>query len=553
MVSLIELEFPNLEKLLTTATTASDSSPSRPIHLTRQPRKLAFDDSSLLVSETESFREREAELSIVKTRFASTEARRSPSTPVSSKFREEFDLEPKVTESPVARKSSRFAKLAKFAIKSYDGPTTPLHQPTTPLHHPVEDLLSIPVPGFNPDELARRKGAEEEDAMGGAWGGTPRKKSALQRKHSDEPKTVFGALMISKKKKKSKVGINDPKTAGEEYQKQFDERLAVKEAVMDSWEEEMAAIAAKSKAKSKNIVKKKVPTGPDLRFPLTWARFPSHSRHERSFSAGRPDHIQAKDFAMKSAGNGEPTWYMHERKHHLYHYEGDDHPSHADDARKKNIVEKLSNKIREEIDNYQNAGEDPEVEDTFGRRSSYNLGLKLKFPELEILPMELRTAAQMEKEVLEQLAEQNRLEELANTDMGTVDGSFDEDNMPTRSVSIADPKFYDECLVHNKAGWPKRSESKKSKYRTWSAKDLSEWDGSDVHGRVGSGCGSGRRRRKELSLRKSTDDYHAELKEMEKVERENVLRVVEEAWGRKKGKGRSVTTSTREVFLETET
>ncbi|CAG8981098.1 hypothetical protein HYALB_00012618 [Hymenoscyphus albidus] len=529
-----KLEFPNLEKPLTIATTASDTSPSRPLPLTRQPRKTAFDDSSLLVSETESFREREAELSIVKTRFASAEARRSPSTPVSSKFREEFDLEPKADETSVPRKSSRFGKLAKFAIKSYDGPSSPLH-------HSKEELLTVPVPGFNPKPSGQLQ--KTEDPMGGSWGGSRGKRRGLRRrKGSDEPKTVFAALMMKRKK--------DPKS---DKNGESDDNLEAKDVVMDLWEDEMAAIAGKAKMKSKNIVKKKVPTGPDLRFPPSWSRFPSHSRHERSFSAGRPENVEARDFAMTIAGNGEPTWYLHERKHHLYHYEGDDHPSHADDARKKGVVEKVAKKLKEEIKNYQNAGEPPEIEDTFGRRSSLNPTLHLDRPELEILPMELRSAAQMEQEVMEQLAEQKRLDNLADMDMGTVDGSVDEDNVLPRSVSIADPKFYDECLVHsNKTGWPKRSESKKGKYRTWSAKDLAEWDGSELCGSVRSGCGSGRRRRKEVSLRKSTDDYHAELKEMERLEREKVLRVVEEVWGRKKGKGKSemVENSVKEVSLE---
>ena len=113
-------------------------------------------------------------------------------------------------------------------------------------------------------------------------------------KASDEVKTVLGVLaFIGRRKQKTKGTVNaDNKNA-------HDNPDILRELAMDSWEEEMSAIASKAKAKSKNMVKKTKPTGPDLRFPLNWARFPTHSRHERSLSAGRPDNIQAKDFGSE--------------------------------------------------------------------------------------------------------------------------------------------------------------------------------------------------------------------------------------------------------------
>jgi hypothetical protein len=452
----------------------------------------------------------------VKARFASIESRRCTSTPVSSKFREEFDLESSIPESSIVRRPSKFSRLTKFAIRQHDGPVGGM-----------EDLLGVPMPDFITSETAARRRSGADEALGGSWGGTPRKKSRKLSTSNDEVKTVLGGLafMGNRKKKKS--------TASSEHRGADDDQEHLKELVMDSWEEEMAAIAGKAKAKSKNIIKKTKPTGPDLRYPLNWARFPSHNRHERSLSARRPDSVQAKDFAMKSVGNGEPTWYLHERKHHLYHYEGDDHPSHADDARKKGIFEKVHKIIKEEIKNYETKGEPPEIEDTYGRRSSLNVPLEADFPELEILPMEIRTAAQMEKEVLEQLAEQNRLQELANTNMGTVDGSVDSGHAVevVGGVSIADPKFYEDCIITStKQLSPEKSRSKKGKYRTWSGKDLDTFRSMSS---TSSGCGSGKRRRIELSLRKSTEDYHLELREMEKVEREKVLQFAKEAWGKK--------------------
>ncbi|EHK99115.1 hypothetical protein M7I_5035 [Glarea lozoyensis 74030] len=441
-----------------------------------------------------------------------SESRRCPSTPVSSKFKEEFDLEPSIPESPIVRRPSKFSRLAKFAIRQHDGPAAG-----------IDDTFGVPTTFAHSPSARKKSGAEE--ARGGAWGGTPRKKSKRPSKSADEVKTVLGGLAFMGNRRKKKKS-----TAGEENNGEDDDPKHMQELVMDSWEAEMAAIAGKAKAKSKNIVKKNKPTGPDLRYPSNWARFPSHTRHERSLSAGRPDKVQARDFGMKTVGNGEPTWYLHERKHHLYHYEGDDHSSHADDARKKGIFEKVHKILKEEIKNFENRGEPPEIEDTYGRRSSMNVPLETDFPELEILPMELRSAAQMEKEVLEQLAEQKRLQDLADTDMGTIDGSVDSGRAEVvGGISIADPKFYEDCVVTTTRQLsPDKIESRKGKFRTWAGKDFDTFKSLTS---VSSGCGSGKRRRRELSLRKSTEDYHAELREMERVEREKVLSFAREVWG----------------------
>ncbi|KAH6674525.1 hypothetical protein B0J14DRAFT_43183 [Halenospora varia] len=502
---------------LTTTKTASDSSPSRSVPLTRQPRRPTFDDGSILASETDSFREREAELSVIKTRFASSEARRSPSTPVSSKFREEFDLADLPPDTPIVRMPSAFARLARLAIRSYDGPA-------------MEEILSIPMPDFAPDEL-RKKKLVEEDVLGGVWGKAAKKNERKKsRKERIEDELVIKSILGGfRRKKPKKVNINDHKSAAEEYQKRFDERVAVKELVMDSWEEEMAASAAKAKAKSKNIVKKSKPTGPDRRYPATWSRFPSHSRDDRSRSAGPPDQIEAIDFAMAKRENGKEIWYHSERKLHLYHYDNDDHPSHADDLRKKNLKEKLEKSIENKMYDYQNSLDAPVPEDTFGRRSSMNTELKMEFPELEILGIEVMATDDMEREVEEELAEKERKEHLANTDMGTVDGAADSENdsepVEIVEVSIADPKFYEDCVVN--VAEVLSAVDNKRKYRTWSGKD---WDGY----RYEDSRRSRHARSSSLVLRKSTDDCCTELKKMEVIERDKVLQAAEEAWGRKK-------------------
>ncbi|PQE26790.1 hypothetical protein CJF31_00003480 [Rutstroemia sp. NJR-2017a BVV2] len=95
--------------ILDTPTTINVSTTSLNAPLSRYSAR-QIDESSLFASETTSFRERELELSHIQARFASSEARRSPSTPISSKFREEFNL-----PAPMQPSRSPFQKLVRLA------------------------------------------------------------------------------------------------------------------------------------------------------------------------------------------------------------------------------------------------------------------------------------------------------------------------------------------------------------------------------------------------------------------------------------------------------
>jgi hypothetical protein len=516
--------------------TINGSSTNLAIPLVRQPRRLTIDDNSILASETESFREREAELSVVETRFAASETRRVPSTPRSSKFREEFDFKPQEADTPTNRKPSAIARLARLAIKSYDGG--------------MEDLMSVPVPDFEPSQLKPRGGGSPYNPYGdddvdvtGLWGRALKKnadaKANETREHlqipvkktrrdsrkkstySDEiPKGALGTLKALRKSKKKEP----EKSAAEEYQERFQERLAVKEQVMDSWEAEMDAIASKSKIKSRNIVKKSKPSGPDRRYPASWARFPSHSRSERSLEARSGDKVDTKDFALKGTDNGKTVWYHSERTYHLYHHDDDDHPSHLGETEKgitRKVLEKLGVGV---VDKTESIGLEPNPEQTYGRRSSLNVGGALEYPELEILPVVMKGEDELANEVYDE-REEKRRRGLSQRMVRNVDGSLDgdEDEMDiSMTLSIADPRFYDDCVpdpaVLDGDGMEMKPKTGyKEKYSTWSGKD---WEGYKSHGTI--------------ALRKSTDAVLDEFLAMEKVEREKVLQHAEEAWGRKK-------------------
>ncbi|KAM3072471.1 hypothetical protein ACMFMG_009271 [Clarireedia jacksonii] len=106
--------------ILDTPTTINVSTTSLNAPLSRYSAR-QIDESSLFASETTSFRERELELSQIQARFASSEARRSPSTPISSKFREEFNLP--VSVQPSRSPFQKLVRLASIKRRSEDTDT----------------------------------------------------------------------------------------------------------------------------------------------------------------------------------------------------------------------------------------------------------------------------------------------------------------------------------------------------------------------------------------------------------------------------------------------
>lgn len=532
----LELENSPVMDTLKNVSTWDISLSSLGLPLARYARRPTMDDSSVVNSETDSFRRMEAELGVVETRFASSEARRAPSTPVSSKFREEFDLEPLPAKVPQSHKPSAFSKLARLAIRSYDGAQN------------MEELLNVPVPDFEPDVL-RSPGAGPlsplDDDASGLWGKAmkkkggskakevgdqlhiARKRSSQGRKKSaveeEKPKGAFEGL-INLRRGKKKAELNDHKSAAEEYQKRFEERVAVKELVMDSWEAEMEASAAKAKAKSRNIVKKNKPNLPDHRYPASWSRFPSHSRSERLSSASSVDHVHVKDFANLGKKDGEIVWCLA--------HEDDGHHTELEYLKKKKgILDKVKEKIDHEV--YRTDTQVQQANSSNGRRGSLSMAGELEYPELEVLPLSMITAAQSPEEAEKDFQERERKLKLMKAN---IDGSMDfeiEEEMNESIISIADPKFYEDCLVDSyedvdadmleemlpKIGW------KKDKSRTWAGKD---WEGYKSE-----------RRNRNMSLgsvflRRSTDDHCTELEILEKVERERVLKAADEAWGTRK-------------------
>lgn len=485
-------------------------------------KDVTVNDDASEVPETHSYLERETELEAIRARFASGDTESRSSTPRSSKFTEDFNKRNSTATSK--RKSLGFLRLPNFGLKTYDGTNT------------TEDLLAVPMPQFNMSDDTTRN-AESSTPLGDVndmstqWGkavaaNDARDKVGIERvksAHGRSSNPLLAEIQRSKEKKMDKKG-GQAMTAAQQYEKRFKERLAVKEMAMDDWEAEMDAGAQKAKAKSKNILQHKKPTGPDRCFPWSWSRFPSHTREERTASAGEYEQVANHDFAMRMNADSEQVFHQCREtdEGHMH----DDHPDwHKYDPKPVGVMERLEDQVSQTIYKIEvhGGGSKPFEFQTNGRRGSMTIAGKVQYPELELLPI----TPGFQKPVSRKASARSTTPHAASaTKPGTYfDGANDDSDLEESMISIADPDFYKDCLV----------EMTESRFNT-PAKQLASLPVSKTLTRSMTWHGRGSKRGRfhhgrnlsteDLVLHGSTQDFYEELLEMEKAELTRLLHMV---------------------------
>lgn len=417
-------------------------------------------------------------------------------------------------------------------------------------------LLAVETPSIDPLQV-------RDEEAGGVWAKALKKTQnefelkahAARRSSKKERKDVPGSFAafrnsISVKLMKGKQKANMDEGEGQkseadplaDHDYHFEmqrtlrrqaEQIEASRVKAEQWADELDARERQAKAKSAAIGRGRSLQRSTLP-PSSWARFPSHDRSERTTSAGPDDNVDSKDFAIKEIKDGEIEWKMSDRKHHHHHHEKEHHHS---------LPVRLSRQIRASLYKLRATKSTVMTDAGHGNRSSISLGGKLEFPELEMLPgavMETRLCEEVERETEAEM----RINERIARQMVFSDGSDidivveDMETGDISQVSIADPKFYDDCIrvpsedgagddvmcvrstisaatveVH-KSPILDKSIFPREKYKTWSGKD-----------RVSRKFMDG------MVLRRSTVDFQVELEMMERLERERVIKTAEEAWG----------------------
>jgi hypothetical protein len=484
---------PQAPPIIVTTATATDvnrSADSHGIPSSRHDHRYAI-KSPILVSETLSFREREAELDKIKIRFPKSMEKLGQTSSVRSKFNEDFGG--KQTPPPtVAQKNPSLSmvlqlpRLAKLVSRSYDG--------ANPFEFQVPGRqgfgytfsnssrstggtvsLSSRSPATEmPGSPARDPLQPHGDDAEGIWAQALKwtqeefqsqlatESSPMKKDLSDHHGSFLAIGNVSRRLKgKGKASMDSLKDVnvvrllneGMDIQlkrelRQQARKVETERAKAHEWADELKARERQAKAKTAAVGK-----GPFLPCakmpPESWARFPSHNREERTASAGLPDHVSSKDFAIKDMRDGVIEWMTSDRKHHHHH--------HHKKEQHHSLPMRLSRQIRTSLYKLRTTKSMATGDAIHGRKGSVSVGGKLEFPELEIIAGEIAGEGlyeEVERETAEVMRRDERVARMVVFGEGGIDGEVDsEGNMTvlelgeTSEISIADPRFYDDCIT----------------------------------------------------------------------------------------------------------
>lgn len=412
----VQQEPPNIA---TASTVAEVEMPNNglEIPLSRQDRRHII-ESSMHASEILSFCEQESELGMIKTRFPIPVKNLGSTIPVRSKFNEDFGepqipLQTALCGKPSVSLGSQLPRILRWTSRSYDGSVPfELQIPNgrqgfgytfSNRSHSTASSVSpdarcpgtrIPnVPEIDPLQL-------QEDSEG-IWAQALKRTQEeyqLQNKAELSPmrrerKDVLGSFLTigsmswKLKGKKASVDFSEEVEPGVlpidgrdfELERELRRRARKVERERvnaDEWADELEAQERKAKAKTAALGQG--PSLPRPRMPLeSWARFPSHTREERTASAGVNDNVSPKDFAIKDTKDGVIEWMTSDRKHHLYH--------HHVKEQHHSLPIRVSKQIRASLYKLRTIKSAVMSDTIHGRKSCVSIGGKLEYPELELL------------------------------------------------------------------------------------------------------------------------------------------------------------------------
>jgi len=151
--------------------------------------------------------------------------------------------------------------------------------------------------------------------------------------------------------------------------------------VLEEWSHQLEEQEALAKERSRPIVTQRWVSKPH-KIVESWAKFPSHTRRERTGSAGPSDNVAVRDFAIRSASAaGEVRWST------------DKDPTGVEPTYElgpRALTNKFGKALRTSFSKIMPGKRaiSADADGAKGRRSSRQSSGDLEFPELELLPME---------------------------------------------------------------------------------------------------------------------------------------------------------------------
>ncbi|KAI0878780.1 hypothetical protein GGS24DRAFT_341648 [Hypoxylon argillaceum] len=307
--------------------TALNKTPSN--HAKSNPELSQFPIAEVLsgnASETESFKQREEELKSIKKRFGLTPARRYPMESVRSKFKEEFE-DPRGSNS---RRSSIFSKLY-FAFPKRaraSGLHTELNKNTEEAGiHSIdprnemkptssdsnEDQYQLSSTARLEERAIEQRATKQEDCHQGKLKAKLTKVSmpitstnnaeALSVPVNNCPPDITKTSSMDEAGK-TQVENSFPRARGPNNIEILNEdtinsTFDIHTGVLQGWVEQLQAEDVKRQSRTEPRIGLPKRQPPRFRAPPeSWAKWPSHTRKERTASAGKKDNVNTKDFAV---------------------------------------------------------------------------------------------------------------------------------------------------------------------------------------------------------------------------------------------------------------
>ncbi|XXG97335.1 methionine-synthesizing 5- methyltetrahydropteroyltriglutamate--homocysteine methyltransferase [Hypoxylon texense] len=399
---------------------ASDITPSE-IRTQQHP---IDETGSTAVSDTASFKHREAELKSIEKRFGHSQARRDITTPVVSKFREEF------TEFRVSAttKNSIFTKfhlpLPKRAknpakdIRGYsmrDAKSRSVDNLGSATSHVLQKdsmkviIDKLPLTSPNSDHgplVVERESSQRQHIIGhgDVSDSQNHKRNSLkdqqcqenaETNHDTHISTLEGETCdreqtISSQKVVCVTSVLDPQSRVEYGQTlkppsrpedggSPSQQSDISNSVLREWvnlmndEGSQAHVEPRSELQNRSPLRFKTP-------PASWAKWPSHTRLERNGPAGERDDMISKDFTVRAGSNGSGTTWSTDKPN--------DSPKRYITPESRSLSAQVGKVVKGGLDKVVqgtlNRDRRASAESDRGRQKSYG---HLEYPELEILPM----------------------------------------------------------------------------------------------------------------------------------------------------------------------
>ncbi|KAI0025927.1 hypothetical protein F4780DRAFT_236056 [Xylariomycetidae sp. FL0641] len=366
-----------------------------------QPSRQPTDNCSVAASDTASFRQREAELKSIEKRFGSTTSRRDPSASAVSKFREEFDNTRQATHSrnslltklhlPSTRKpraSSQYPHLQVRAnmcssdvsiVSTHQQELIPLSTGTTS-HTPYEaggiDRVQSTTTG-----LWQRAIRSEASRRGSQLGVEPCEPDDANTRHN---RTDSGK---ETPRVPSSFGSGSPDRSPvlpvPIKSRHSGDRGAVGPIprVILSAPGNQQEIEHAGKPQDTGVMYRRQLFRNGQIPPSSWAKWPSHTRHERSGAAGKKDRVATRDFARDQATQehqaASPT-------HASTTSPSTRNPAPLTRSLSSHVGKSIKERWNRLMNGKEHVGQDPElasIEPRLSQRQGH-----LEYPELELLP-----------------------------------------------------------------------------------------------------------------------------------------------------------------------